>query len=113
MKQKSSVIRCPVSDTVELLAKRWTLLILHQLSLNGSLRFNQLQSRLNGIGPRTLSERLKEMEREELVTRKNYAEIPPRVEYSLSEKGEELIRGCFSPIERWVKKWKSRTKQSF
>jgi DNA-binding HxlR family transcriptional regulator len=107
MNQKSGTHRCPVSETLELLAKRWTLLILRQLSLNGDTRFNRLQSQLNGIGPRTLSERLKELEKEGIVTRKNYAEIPPRVEYSLSKKGEELIRGCLPPIERWARKWKA------
>lgn len=97
---------CPVSKTIELLAKKWTLMILHQISLGKSIRFNELLKALGGISPRTLSERLSELEKEGLLTRKSYPEMPPRVEYALSKKGLELITGCFSPIEQWAKKWK-------
>ncbi|MBI5159385.1 helix-turn-helix transcriptional regulator [Candidatus Micrarchaeota archaeon] len=97
---------CPIIETIEVLAKKWTLMLLHQLSLNKRLRFNELQASMDSISPRTLSERLDELEKEGLVIRKAYAEIPPRVEYSLSEKGRDLIQGCFSPIEKWAKKWR-------
>ncbi len=97
---------CPISDTIDLLAKRWTLMLLHHMSLNGTMRFGELQAELAGVSSRTLSERLKELEKNGLISRKNYAEIPPRVEYSLSKKGRELITGCFPPIEKWSKKWK-------
>lgn len=99
---KESTI-CPrLYKAMELLGKRWTTLILYQL-LEGSQRFNEIESALPVSG-RLLSERLKELEKEEIVERKVYTEIPVRVEYSLTEKGralEEVIRG----VEKWSQCW--------
>ena len=69
---------------------KWTLLILRDLS-RGVNRFSALERSLTGISPKTLSERLKGLEKAGIVTRKSYAEVPPRVEYTLTEMGWDLI----------------------
>lgn len=94
---------CPIAKILNYLSKKWTLLILRELH-NGTKRFNSLIRNMENISPRTLSKRLKELERLELVSKKRFNEIPPRVEYSLTNKGKELIR-CFKYIDVWVRKF--------
>jgi DNA-binding HxlR family transcriptional regulator len=74
---------CPVTTTLGIIGGRWTLLILRDL-FSGTRRFGELRKSLSGISPRTLSARLKFLEQEGIVERKVYAEVPPRVEYSLT-----------------------------
>lgn len=94
---------CPrLSNAMDLLGKRWTALIIYQL-LNGSKRFNEIESSMP-ISGRLLSERLKELEMEGLVTRKIYSEVPVRVEYSLTDKGVAL-RPVIEGIESWSQQW--------
>lgn len=81
---------CPVLRTADIISGKWTLLILRDLS-NGINRFSALERSLVGISPKTLSERLKSLEKAGVITRKSYAEVPPRVEYSLTEMGRDLI----------------------
>ncbi|WP_447971086.1 winged helix-turn-helix transcriptional regulator [Nitrospira sp. M1] len=84
-------VSCPVEVTLDVIAGRWKILIIHQL-LEGTKRFNQLQRELGGITHRTLTKQLREMEERGLIKRKDYQEIPPRVEYSLSPLGRTLER---------------------
>ena len=81
---------CPVLKTADIISGKWTLLILRDLS-DGINRFSALERSLAGISPKTLSERLKGLEKAGIVTRKSYAEVPPRVEYTLTEMGWDLI----------------------
>ena len=81
---------CPVLRTAGIISGKWTLLILRDLSA-GINRFSALERSLLGISPKTLSERLKALERSAIVTRKSFAEVPPRVEYTLTEMGWDLI----------------------
>lgn len=81
---------CPVLKTADVISGKWTLLILRDLS-QGINRFSTLERSLAGISPKTLSERLKALERVGIVTRKSFAEVPPRVEYTLTEMGWDLI----------------------
>jgi len=81
---------CPVLRTADIISGKWTLLILRDLS-TGINRFSALERSLAGISPKTLSERLKALEKSAVVTRKSFAEVPPRVEYTLTEMGWELI----------------------
>jgi DNA-binding HxlR family transcriptional regulator len=80
---------CPVEKTVRLIGSKWTILIIRDL-LQGTKRFGELRKSLTGISPKTLSERLKTLENEGIITRKIYPEVPPRVEYSLTKKGKGL-----------------------
>lgn len=81
---------CPVARTAELIGNKWTPLIIRDL-VKGEKRFSELERSLRGISPKTLSERLKKLEDAQVVNRKCYAEVPPRVEYTLTEKGFALL----------------------
>jgi DNA-binding HxlR family transcriptional regulator len=80
---------CPVARTARIISGKWTLLIIRDLA-SGVKRFNQLERSLQGISPKTLSERLRALEDEGIIVRETFAEVPPRVEYSLTEKGKGL-----------------------
>ena len=81
---------CPVARTASIVSGKWTLLIIRDLTY-GTKRFSELERSLTGISPKTLSERLSALESEGIVQRKTYAEVPPKVEYSLTEKGQALF----------------------
>lgn len=83
-------IVCPVARTAHIVSGKWTLLIIRDLT-TGTKRFSELERSLEGISPKTLSERLTALEREGIVTRRTYAEVPPKVEYTLTEKGQALV----------------------
>jgi DNA-binding HxlR family transcriptional regulator len=80
---------CPIARTAELVGDTWTILIVRDL-MGGARRFGQLQDSLGNVSPKTLSGRLKGLEHAGLITRHAFAEIPPRVEYTLTEKGHAL-----------------------
>src|SRR5205809_5068803 len=81
---------CPIARTADIISGKWTLLIIRDLA-SGVKRFNQLERSLDGISPKTLFERLRSLEVEGIITRQMFAEVPPRVEYSLTEKGQDLV----------------------
>jgi DNA-binding HxlR family transcriptional regulator len=81
--------KCGVNSTIKIIGKKWTILILHELC-SGTKRFGEIQRILPGISPKTLSERLKELEKDGIVNKKVFAEIPLHVEYSLTPKGQSL-----------------------
>ena len=81
---------CPVCATAEIVCGKWTLLLIRDLS-EGRSRFCELERSLAGISPRTLSLRLRALEEEGIVERHTYPEVPPRVEYALTEKGRALL----------------------
>jgi DNA-binding HxlR family transcriptional regulator len=83
-------IVCPVARTAEIVSGKWTLLIIRDLT-TGTKRFSELERSLVGISPKTLSERLTALEREGVLHRRTYAEVPPKVEYSLTPKGQALF----------------------
>ena len=82
-------VGCPTEVTLEVISGRWKVMVIYWL-LRGERRFNQLQRDLAGITHRTLAKQLKEMEADGLVERRDYGEIPPRVEYRLTELGRSL-----------------------
>ena len=81
---------CSVAACAEIIGAKWTAVLVHDLS-EGPRRFSELEHACAGISPRTLSERLRVLEQEGIVTRRSYAESPPRVEYELTEKGAALL----------------------
>ena len=94
-------------DILEFLAsKKWMLLVLAELHFHGTQRFNELLDNMKQVSPKILSKRLKELESRGLVDRKKFNEIPPRVEYSLTPKGEDLVKS-FKDIGSWAIKWES------
>ena len=92
---------CPLEGVIDVISKKWALLIVNAIGNNGKLRFNGLIEELSGISPKTLSDTLKELQAEGLVKRESFPEIPPRVEYSLTEDGTEL-RKAIVPLLRWA-----------
>jgi DNA-binding HxlR family transcriptional regulator len=86
----SSGDSCPVCRTADVVCGKWTLLVIRDLA-DGRSRFCELERSLQGISPRTLSLRLRALEEEGIVERTTFAEVPPRVEYSLTEKGRALV----------------------
>ncbi|MSO42358.1 MAG: transcriptional regulator [Solirubrobacterales bacterium] len=95
---------CPVCRTAEVISGKWTLLVIRDLA-DSSLRFCELERSLDGISPRTLSLRLRALEEAEIVERRTYPEVPPRVEYALTAKGKALgplIEDMRSYGRRWL-----------
>ena len=94
---------CPVSQTAEIISGKWTLLIIRDLA-SGRNRFCELERSLEGISPRTLSLRLRALESEGIIQRRTYPEVPPRVEYRLTAKGEALVP-MIEHMRRYGKQW--------
>ncbi|MGZ4268593.1 MAG: winged helix-turn-helix transcriptional regulator [Solirubrobacteraceae bacterium] len=95
---------CPVCRTSDIVCGKWTLLLVRDLA-EGLSRFCELERSLTGISPRTLSLRLRALEEEGIVVRQTFAEVPPRVEYALTEKGRALIPiidGMRAYGEQWL-----------
>ena len=99
MRKKEELPDCPVATTVQLIGNKWKLLILKNLLVR-PWRFNELQKSLEGISQKVLSESLRSLESDGIVIRTVYAEVPPRVEYSLSELGETL-RTILDAMQAW------------
>ncbi|MCJ7762462.1 helix-turn-helix transcriptional regulator, partial [Candidatus Bathyarchaeota archaeon] len=74
---------CPIKGVIDVISKKWTLFVVNALGNRGTLRFNDLMKELSGISPKTLSDTLKDLQTEQIIRREPFAEIPPRVEYSL------------------------------
>jgi len=94
---------CPVCRTAEVVCGKWTLLVIRDLA-EGASRFCELERSLEGISPRTLSLRLRALEEEGIVERHTYPEVPPRVEYALTEKGEALVP-LVEDMRRYGTRW--------
>jgi DNA-binding HxlR family transcriptional regulator len=94
---------CPIARTADIIGGKWTLLIIRDLA-SGVKRFNQLERSLHGISPKTLSERLRTLEEEGILMRQTFAEVPPRVEYSLTEKGRDLV-DVIESMRSYGKRW--------
>jgi DNA-binding HxlR family transcriptional regulator len=105
MLKKEELPECPVATTVALIGSKWKLLIIRNL-LQRPWRFNELKKNLEGISQKVLTDSLRAMEDDGLVIRTVYPEVPPRVEYSLSELGQSL-----KPILDDMVKWGTRYKE--
>ena len=100
MRSKEDILpECPVATTVSLIGSKWKLLIMRNL-LARPWRFNELQKSIDGISQKALTEALRSMVADGIVIRKAYPEVPPRVEYSLTELGESM-RPIIKAMENW------------
>jgi len=104
-KKTVETIPCDVSDIWHVLGKAWALVILKNLSTKELIRFNDLKRILPGISNTVLSSRLKDLEKANLISKKVYAEIPLRVEYSLTRQAKELEH-ILEILEKWASSWK-------
>ena len=100
MKTKAELLpECPVATTVQLIGNKWKLLIIRNLLVR-PWRFNELQKNLDGISQKVLTDSLRSLEQDGLVTRTVYAEVPPRVEYALSDLGLSL-KPILDAMQTW------------
>ena len=104
MKTKDELPYCPVATTVSLIGSKWKLLIMRNLLVR-PWRFNELQKSLDGISQKVLTDSLRSMEADGIITRTVYPEVPPRVEYALSELGESM-RPIIKSMEAWGNNYK-------
>lgn len=101
MMKKNELPECPVATTVQLIGSKWKLLIIRNLLVR-PWRFNELRKSLDGISQKVLTDSLRSMEEDGIIVRTVYPEVPPRVEYSLSELGESMW-----PILKSMESWGS------
>lgn len=99
MLTKEEMPACPVATTVQLIGSKWKLLIMRNL-LARPWRFNELKKDLEGISQKVLTDSLRSMEEDGIITRTVYPEVPPRVEYALSALGESM-RPIIGAMEAW------------
>ena len=106
MLTKEELPACPVATTVQLIGSKWKLLILRNLMAR-PWRFNELRRDLEGISQKVLTDSLRALEEDEIITRTVYPEVPPRVEYALSPLGESM-RPILDAMEEWGTNYKKR-----
>lgn len=94
---------CPLEGIITTISKKWAILIISLLGTHGNARFRDLMENLGGISPKTLADQLKDLQKEGLVHREPFSEIPPRVEYSLTEDGKQLCEAMV-PLLRWAER---------
>jgi DNA-binding HxlR family transcriptional regulator len=113
MSEKSSqdVCMCALDGTMDLLGKKWALFAINAIGNHGSVRFKDLYGELRGVSPSTLSSILRQLESRGIVNRRSYAEIPPRVEYTLTENGARL-REAILPLLVWASGQDDYSKQA-
>lgn len=106
MKTKEELPDCPVATTVQLIGNKWKLLIIRNLLVR-PWRFNELHKNLEGISQKVLTDSLRQMEADGIITRTVYPEVPPRVEYALSPLGESM-RPILDSMQAWGEAYKSQ-----
>lgn len=106
MLAKEKLPDCPVATTVQLIGSKWKLLIMRNLLVR-PWRFNELQKNLEGISQKVLTDSLRSMEADGIITRTVYPEVPPRVEYALSELGETM-RPILDSMAAWGTEYKAK-----
>ncbi len=104
---KSGLDNCPLTFALNLIGGKWRLPIIWALSKNGTMRYNELKRSIDGITNMMLTQSLKELELNGIINRKQFMEVPPRVEYSLTDNGENLI-----PALKSLASWGNRMKNS-
>lgn len=107
MLTKNELPDCPVATTVQLIGSKWKLLIMRNL-LERPWRFNELKKSLDGISQKVLTDSLRSLEEDGIITRTVYPEVPPRVEYALSELGETM-RPILNAMQEWGENYKKTT----
>jgi DNA-binding HxlR family transcriptional regulator len=103
---KNDFDNCPLTFALNIIGGKWRLPIIWALSKNGTMRYNELKRNIDGITNMMLTQSLKELELDGIINRKQFMEIPPRVEYSLTDNGEELIP-ALKALAAWGKKMKN------
>lgn len=103
--EKKELPACPVETTLMLIGNKWKVLILRDL-MEGTRRFGQLKKSVGNVSQKVLTAQLRSMEQDELLTRKVYAQVPPRVEYTLTERGRSL-KPILDAMRHWGEEYRS------
>lgn len=103
--EKKELPACPVETTLMLIGNKWKVLILRDL-MEGTRRFGQLKKSVGNVSQKVLTAQLRSMEQDELLTRKVYAQVPPRVEYTLTERGRSL-KPILDAMRPWGEAYRS------
>ena len=108
MKKKNELPPCPVEVTLSMISDRWKVLILRDL-ITGTKRFGELRKSIGNVSQKVLTTNLRSMEDDGLIKRKVFAEVPPRVEYTLTDTGMSL-KPILDSMEKWGKEYKNKCK---
>jgi DNA-binding HxlR family transcriptional regulator len=95
------VCLCPLEGVIDIISKKWALLIINEIGNHKRIRYNDLMKEIEGISPKTLADTLKDLVKHKLVKRESFNEIPPRVDYTLTKDGEDL-RYAIIPLLQWA-----------
>lgn len=98
---EKDICTCLMSDNLNIIGKKWAILIIELLGKHGMLRYNEIKKKLNGISPKSLSDQLKNLENANLIKRGIYQEVLIRVEYTLTNRGKGL-RESIMPLIKWA-----------
>lgn len=110
MQQAKELPACPVETTLMLIGDKWKVLILRDL-MPGTKRFGELKKSIGSVSQKVLTSQLRDMEEKGLISRKVYAEVPPRVEYSLTELGKSLTP-ILDAMREWGENYKAQSRQT-
>jgi DNA-binding HxlR family transcriptional regulator len=102
-KDSSRICLCPLEGIITTISKKWAILVISILGHHKRLRFTDMMTILDGISPKSLTDLLKELQRTGLIQRESFSEIPPRVEYSLTDDGKQLCEAIV-PLVQWAEK---------
>ena len=92
---------CPLEGVIDIISKKWALLIINEIGNHQRIRYKELQKELGNVSPKTLADTLKGLQKEKLINREAFNEIPPRVDYTLTKEGTKL-RDAILPLLRWA-----------
>jgi DNA-binding HxlR family transcriptional regulator len=95
------VCLCPLEGVIDIISKKWALLIINEIGNHKRIRYNDLMKEIDRISPKTLADTLKDLVNHKLVKRESFNEIPPRVDYTLTQDGEDL-RYAIIPLLQWA-----------
>jgi DNA-binding HxlR family transcriptional regulator len=101
MRKETMAIFCPLQGVIDIIGKKWALLIINEIGNHGTIRFSELRNELRGVTAKSLTKTLTDLRNYGLITRRTYNEIPPRVEYSLTEEGRSLYK-IIVPLIQWA-----------
>lgn len=108
-KNEKKVFHCNVELTIDIIGGKWKPLIIHHIGNSGVIRYGELKRKIPSINERVLSRQLRELEEHELISRKVYDELPPKVEYSVTDIGKTLIP-ILNELGEWGKKYNENIK---
>jgi DNA-binding HxlR family transcriptional regulator len=111
MAKVSNALFCPLQEVADALERKWSFQIIYEIGNHKKIRFNDLQEKLVHISPKTLSDTLKKLENGNLINKKSFNQIPPKVEYSLSEDGLSLYPIIISLLKWSTSRESSKIKQ--